>query len=145
MCQKNCTVFLTTIVLSGCSMGGHYVPEGPHPHISYVGALHVGPVELLHTPVTNARPVTDLTALTISAGPHIGPVQLTGGIGWQVSRMWGACDSNGYNCAMTWSNGYVLAAGATYRLNHLRADVRVLQYEGSTVNGAIIFLLGVGL
>lgn len=120
-------------MLAGCSAGGHLSTPGPHPHITVAGSLHHGPVELLHSPVSNAKPVTDLTVLTLNVGPTLGPITLTGGLGWQVSRAWGACDAEGFNCEKLWTNGYTLAAGATYRHKPFRIDFRAFSYDNSPV------------
>ncbi len=146
--------FLLLLVLSGCSVGGHYSPEGPHPHIAVAGALHVGPIELLHSPVSNAKPVTDLTVVTANIGKYIGPIRVTAGAGWQLGRSWGACDATGHNCDMTWTNGWVAAAGVTYRYGRFRADLRGFSYDNSPVGArtnlplgleAVVLLFGFGL
>ncbi len=142
------------LVLSACSVGAHYTPEGPHPRIVVAGALHVGPVEVLHTPVSNAKPVTDLTVATANIGKRIGPVDLSIGAGWQVSRMWGACDTTGHACDMTWTDGWVAAAGATYQYDRFRVDLRGFSYDNSPVGArgnlplgleALVLLFGFGL
>jgi len=134
-------------LLTGCSVGAIYPPTGapgggPHPQVSAVGSIHHGPVELLHSAVSNSVPVTDLTTLTLNAGPMLGPVQLTGGLGWQVSRMWGAC-VDGFNCDMTYANGWTAVAGVTYRHDSFRADLRAFTYDNSPVGADSPLPLGV--
>ena len=119
------------------------------------GALHVGPVELLHSPVSNAKPVTDLTVVTVNAGPTLGPVKLTAGLGWQISRMWdGPCDVEGFNCQKSYADGWVAVVGVTYRYGIFRADLRGFSYDNSPVGArtnlplnleAVVLLFGFGL
>lgn len=141
-------VVLLIVFLTGCSLGAIYPPTGapgggPHPQVSAIGALHHGPVELSHSAVSNSTPATDLTTLTVNAGPTIGPIQLTAGLGWQLSRMWGACDSEGFNCDMTYTNGWVASGGITYRQNNFRADLKAFTYDNSPVGKDSTLPLGV--
>lgn len=137
MSMRLSTLAVVCALLTGCSVGGHYTPEGPHPHVNVAGAVHVGPVELLHTSASNAKPVTDLTALTVNTGPTFGNWQLLGGVGWQFSRMWGACDAQGYNCEKTWADGFTAAFGVTYRESGFRADLRLFSYDNSPVGADV--------
>ncbi len=131
-------ILLLAVLLSGCSVGAQYSRSsapggGPHPHVSAAGALHIGPVEVLHTPVSNAKSATDLTVITINKGVSVGGISLTAGLGWQFSRAWGACDAEGFNCAFTWTNGWTAAAGLTYRDGPFRADLRAFSFDNSPV------------
>ena len=148
-------VLLLVLILSGCSIGGQWSPEGPHPHISPAGAIHVGPIEVLHSPVTNAKPVTDLTVATVTVGWTVGPVYLSAGPGWQVSRVWdGPCDSTGNSCQKSWFNGWAVVVGITYHYGRFRADLRGFSYDNSPVGArsnlpleleAVVLLFGFGL
>jgi len=69
----------------------------------------------------------------LNAGPTFGPVKLTAGLGWQVSRAWGVCDSEGFNCAFKWMNGWTAAVGLTYRDGPFRADLRGFSFNDSPV------------
>ncbi len=140
-------LLLTT--LAGCSAGAIYPPTGapgggPHPHVAPAWALHVGPVELLHAPVSNSDPVTDLTVLTVNAGPKIGPIHLTAGLGWQVSRTWtGPCDAEGFHCGMAYPNGWTAAAGASFKQGIFRADLRAFAFDNSPVGADSPLPLGI--
>lgn len=137
--MSNRLTVLLVFLLTGCAAGGAFSRSdapggGPHPHVSAVGALHVGPGECLHTPVSNARPVTDLTVCTLNI-PIVafGPVCVSAGAGWQFSRSWGSCDSDGFNCAKNWTNGWTAAAGVTYCDGPFCADLRGFSFNNSPV------------
>lgn len=145
-------VLLSLLALASCSTGGFYTNEGPHPHINVAGEARVGPVSILHTPVSNARPVTDLTVTTLNKGIQLGPLEPSIGLGWQIGRSWGACDATGHACEKTYTNGYVLSVGLTYHDSPLRIDLRVLSFDNSPVHGdfplgieALAFLIGFDL
>lgn len=137
MTIRTILALLTCFALGACSLGTHYTSEGPHPHMNVAGSVHVGPIEILHTPVSNADPVTDLTVVTLNAGVRLGPLQPIIGVGWQLGRSWGACDSDGFNCEKNWTNGYVLSAGLTYRASPLRIDLRAFSYDNSPVGANV--------
>ncbi len=130
---------LFVLASAGCSIGPIYSRAdapggGPHPHVSAAGAIHIGYFEVLHAPVTNARPATDITVLTGNIPlVAVGPVSVSVGAGWQVSRAWGACDSSGFNCAKIWTDGWTAAVGLTYRDGPFRADLRGLSFDNSPV------------
>ena len=131
-------------LISGCSIGGQYTPEGPHPHVNAAVALHVGPLEVLHSSASNAKPVTDITVATVNLGPTFGAIQPTIGLGWQWSRLWGApCGPTGHDCPKTWTNGYAVAAGITYRAHPFRVDLRALSYDNSPVGADVNLPLGI--
>jgi len=143
---------LACFVLGACSVGGFYTNEGPHPHVNVAVAGRIGPIEILHTPVSNARPVTDLTIATVNTGIQLGPLKPSLGLGWQVGRSWGACDSTGHACKKTYTDGYALSAGLTYHASPLRIDLRALSFDNSPVHGdfplgieALVFLIGFDL
>ena len=136
--------------LTGCSIstGGFYTPEGPHPQINAVVAIHADlpaymSAEILHTPVSNAKPVTDLTVISVTKGVNVGDMSLNAGLGWQVSRLWGACDPEGFNCEMAWANGYAVSAGLTYRATPLRVDLRAYSFDNSPVGARTSLPLGI--
>lgn len=130
---------LSVYFFAGCAAGPVYSRSeapggGPHPHVSVAGAVHAGPFELLHAPVSNAKPATDITALTGNIPiVAIGPVSASVGVGWQLSRAWGACDSEGFNCAKNWTNGWTAAVGLTYHNGIFRADLRGFSFNDSAV------------
>ena len=136
---------LFVLLLSGCSasIGGHWADVGPHPHVTFAVRTSVGPVELFHTPLSNATPVTDMTALTITYGPTFGPVQISPIIGMYAGRAWGACDEHGYNCEHTWGSGLTLGAGLTYRHRPFRADLQYRAYDDGPISGGLVFTTGV--
>ena len=139
--------FLFVLLLSGCTasagIGGHWASVGPHPHVTFAVKASVGPVELFHSPLSNARPVTDMTALTVSHGPTFGPVQIAPLVGMYAGRAWGACDENGYHCEHTWVTGLTLGAGLTYRHGPFRADLQYRAYDGdSPISGGLVFTTG---
>ena len=132
-------------MLVGCSIsaGGIYEPEGPHPQVNVAVAIQAGPVEVLHAPVSNAKPVTDLTVITLNKGLNVGSFSLSTGAGWQLSRMWGACDAEGFNCEMAYSNGYALSAGLTYQQTPLRVDLKAFSFDNSPVGARTSLPLGI--
>ena len=135
---------LLLLCLTGCvSIGAVDTNEGPHPHIVVAGVAHAGPAEIIHAPVSNAKPVTDITVGTLNVGPTFGPVRPTLGAGWQFSRAWGACDSTGHNCEKTWTNGWVAAVGLTFFARPFRADFRALTFDNSAVGARSDFPLGI--
>ncbi len=134
---------LSCLALGACSLGTHYTPEGPHPRMTVAGAIHAGPIEILHTPVSNAKPITDLTVATINIGPMLGPITPSIGAGWQLGRSWGACDATGHACKKSWTNGYAVAAGLTYRASPLRIDFRAFAYDNSPVGARTNLPLGI--
>ncbi len=139
-------VLLATLVLMGCSsvsMGALYTNKGPHPHIVAAAAMRAADdlVEVIHSPVSNAFPVTDLTIGNVNIGPTFGAIQPTVGIGWQASRMWGACNSEGLECEHLWVTGYAISAGLTYRADPFRIDLKAFVLDNSPVYGR--FPLGV--
>ena len=138
-------VLLAVLALMGCSIsvGGICEPEGPHPHVNAAVAVRAGPVEVLHATVANARPITDLTVLTLNKGIHLGPLEPSIGVGWQVGRTWGACDSTGHACKHTYPNGYALAAGLTYRQAPLRVDLKAFSFDNSPVGARTSLPLGI--
>jgi len=154
--MKRPLLVLLVVSLAGCSAGVIYPPTGapgggPHPHISATGAIHAGPVEVMHSAVSNSNPATDLTVATVSLGPTFGAIQPTFGMGWQWSRMWGAC-VDGFNCDMTWANGYAVSVGITYRRSPLRVDLRGYSFDNSPVGAhsslpleAVVLLFGFDL
>lgn len=136
MSSSRWTVLLV-FLLASCSAGGALSRTdapggGPHPYVSAAGAVHVGPVELLHSPVSN--PAVDITVATLSI-PIVafGPVCVSAGAGWQVSRAWGFCDAEGFNCAKNWTNGWTAVVGLTYREGPFRADLRGFSFDNSPV------------
>lgn len=130
--------------LTGCvSIGGLYTPEGPHPRAVVAGVVHAGPAEIIHAPVSNAKPITDITVGTLNVGPIFGSVRPTLGVGWQFSQAWGVCDAQGQNCEKTWTNGWVAAAGLTYYARPFRADFRALVFDNSAVGARTDLPLGV--
>ena len=71
-------------------------------------------------------------------------MSLYGGLGWQLSRLWnGPCDSEGFNCEMTYSNGYALSTGLLYRADPFRADFRALTFDNSSVGTGSQFPFGI--
>ena len=129
--------------LTGCSLGTFYTPEGPHPHMNVAGEARIGPISVLHTPVSNADPVTDLTVISVTKGVSVGSVSPYLGVGWQVGRTWGTCDSEGFNCAHTYPNGYALSAGILYQRAPFRADLRALTFDNSSVGARTSLPLGI--
>jgi len=136
---------LITLTLMGCglSTGGFYKPEGPHPRINVAAEGRIGPVSILHTPVSNADPVTDLTVISVSKGIQFGNISPYLGAGWQISRLWGTCDVDGMNCVKTYSDGYAISGGVTYMSAPLRIDLRALAFDNSPVGARSSFPLGI--
>ena len=137
-------VVTLVLILTGCglSIGEIYTPEGPHPQINVAVEGRIGPVAIFHAPVSNADPVTDLTVITVNKGVNVGSFQPNVGAGWQLSRLWGTCDSTGHACKHTYINGYALSAGLTYRASPLRIDLRALAYDNSPVGARTNLPLG---
>ena len=131
--MKNALLTLGVIALSGCSlsMGGHYLPSGPHPHVQVAVAARAGPVEVMHAAVGNSRPVSDLTRVSLNVGPTFGKFQPTVGAGWAWFRNWGACSSVTGECEHDWVSSLSVGAGLTYRISPARIDGGVQCYDGS--------------
>ena len=77
---------LALFALMGCgaSLGGLNSLDGPHPHIVAAGEIRAGPISLLHSPVSNAKPVTDLTVISLTKGLNVGDMSLNAEIETRV-------------------------------------------------------------
>jgi len=143
------TLWILTLTLLGCSVstGGYYIGhQGPHPHVNVAVAARLGPLEVLHAPLSNARPVSDLTHILLSFGPTLGRWRPTVGAGWAWFRSWGACDSTGYNCAHDWTDAFTVGAGLTYRIAPARIDGALHCYDGAApVSCGGTLMLGIDL
>ena len=139
-------ISVLTLAMLGCSVstGGYFVEGGPHPWVNVAVAARVGPVEVLHAPLGNASPVSDLTRVSVNYGPTYGKWNPTVGLGYAGFRTWGACNDTGYWCDHEWVSSFTIGAGLTYRYNSARADVGAHCFDGNApISCAGTLMLGV--
>ena len=131
---------LLLLLLTGCtiSTGGYYVPPPPlpeprpHPYVSFAVKGELGPVELLHAPLSSRRPTLDLTRLSVNYGPRLGNFHPTLGLGWALFREWGPCDSRGLNCEHYWFGSATIGLGLEYQIDRGRLSTAVHCYDNNT-------------